>query len=168
MGSFVGLVIELFRLFVHFMNFLAFASSSVMVVMFFDLVVFVFGVVFKSKSVSFCVFCLRMDELQLVLVASDFNWVMQVFLVFFLDIDWHGMIMNELHWLVRLCVFVVDMMAMFSLGCFMVFCMFARMFVNDSCQCDGEEGKKNLGEISLFIFSNFPQKLKTHRNFHHL
>jgi hypothetical protein len=36
-----------------------------------------------------------MDELEIVFVGSNFDWVMQVLLIFLLYIDGNGMIMNE-------------------------------------------------------------------------
>jgi hypothetical protein len=64
--------------------------------------------------------------------------VVQVLLVFLLDIDWHGMVMDELDRLMRLSVLVLDVMVMLGLG-WVGFVMIARMLVDDAGQCHGGE-----------------------------
>lgn len=41
--------------------------------------------------------CFWMDELQLVLVGADLDWMRQILLVLVLDIDWDGVVVDELH-----------------------------------------------------------------------
>lgn len=98
MGSFVGFEIEFGLNFVSGV-FVRLASGAMMIVMIvmwvFNLVILVFTVVLQSESIALGVFSLRVDELQLMLVASDFDWVRQVLLVFFLDVHGHSMIVNE-------------------------------------------------------------------------
>ena len=67
-----------------------------MVWMIFDLMIFVFTVIFKYQSVSLGMLGFWVNKLHFMVVGTDFNWVMEVFLIFFLNINWHSMIVDEL------------------------------------------------------------------------
>jgi hypothetical protein len=62
----------------------------------FNLKVLEFAVVLQCESVALGVFSLWMDELQLVVVGSDLDWVRQVLLIFLLDVNGNGVVVNEL------------------------------------------------------------------------
>lgn len=144
----VCLEIELRLMFIDFMSFMWFGTGAMVIMMWsmFNLVTLVFTVIFQCKSVSLGMFSFWMDELQLMLVASNFDWVVQVLLIFFLNVDWHGMIVDELNWLMWFSMLVINMMMMLSFGCVSVgrFLLFARMLVNDTSQCDSEQCEQKL------------------------
>lgn len=152
MSSFIGCEIE-FGLLVNGL-FMRFASSTMMIVMrwsVFDLVVLVFTVVFQCESMSLGMLSLWVNELQLVLVGANFDWVVKVLLIFLLNINWHGMVMDELHWLMRLCVLMIDMVMVFSLRRLSIN-MFTRMLVDNASKCDGSEWEKQLWtEMSSWV-----------------
>lgn len=113
---FVGFEIE-FRLLLVGL-FVRFAAGAVVVFMWMvlDLVVLVLAVVLQRQSVALRLLRFGMDELQLVLVGSNLDRVRQVLLVFLLDVHRDGVVVDELHRLVRLGVLVVHVMVMFCLG----------------------------------------------------
>lgn len=116
------------------------AGMSVMVVVrVFDLVILVLAVVLQRESVALGVLGLGMDELQLVLVRADLDWVRQVLLVLFLHVHWHGVVMDELNRLVRLGVLVVDMMVVLRLGWLRVYVVLAGVLVNNASERDGNQ-----------------------------
>lgn len=151
---FVGLVVILGWLVSILDSFVRLASSSVVVVMSvrFDFVIFVFAVVLQGQPVSLRVLGFRVDELQLVLVRADLDWVRQVLLVLVLHVDWHGVVVDELHRLMRLGVFVVDVVVVLRLGGLGsgVVCRLARVLVDDARKCDGDKREQNLCEKICF------------------
>lgn len=141
MCSFIGRKI-IFRRFVDFLTFRSSWSWIMMMWMVFNLMVFEFTVILKCQSVSFGMFSFWMNKLQFMVVGTDFNWMFEVFLIFFLNINWYSMIVDELDRLMWLCMFMFYMWMMFSLRCFSFTAMM--IIMNDSSNCDGDKCSKNL------------------------
>lgn len=121
---------------------LAASSLVVMGAMVFDLEILILAVVLQSQTMSLGVFSLWMNELQLMLVGADLDWMMQIFLVLLLHVDGYSVVMDELDWLMWFSVFVIDLVMMFCLwwariGC--GFMMISRVLVNDAGECNCDE-----------------------------
>lgn len=138
MRRFVGFEVELGLGLVGMLVRLA-GVSVMVVVRVFDLVILVLAVVLQGESVALGVLGLGMDELQLVLVRADLDWVRQVLLVLFLHIDWHCVVVDELNRLVRLGVLVVDVVVVLRLCWLRVNVVLAGVLMNNASERDGNQ-----------------------------